>query len=77
MVAQSVKNLPAVFDPGLIPASGRSPGGGHSNPLHSSRLENPTDSGAWRAAVHGVAKSRTGLNRLGILSTKCFEILND
>ena len=27
-------------------------------------LENPMDRGAWRATVHGVAKSRTGLKRL-------------
>ena len=32
------------------------PGGGHGNPLQSSCLETPTDRGAWRAAVHGVAK---------------------
>ena len=37
-----------------IPGSGRSPGGGHGNPLQCSCLENPTDRGAWRATVHGV-----------------------
>ena len=31
-------------------------------PLQHSRLENPVDGGAWWAAVHGVAKSRTRLN---------------
>ena len=31
-------------------------------PLQHSRLENPMDSGAWWAAVHGVAKSRTRLS---------------
>ena len=31
-------------------------------PLQYSRLENPTDGGAWQAAVHGVAKSWTRLN---------------
>ena len=36
--------------------SGRSPGGGHGNPLQCSCLENPTDRGAWWATVHGVAK---------------------
>ena len=46
----------------LIPGSGRSPGGGHGNPLQCSCLENPMDRGAWRATVHGVAKSRTQLN---------------
>ena len=31
-------------------------------PLQYSRLENPMDAGAWWAAVHGVAKSRTRLS---------------
>ena len=44
---------------GLIPRSGRSPGGGHGNPLQSSCLENPVDRGAWRAMVPGVAESDT------------------
>ena len=39
-----------------------SPGRGHGNPLQYSCLENATDRGAWRAAVHGVAKSRTQLS---------------
>ena len=47
-------------DAGLIPGSGRSPGGGRGNPLQHSCLENPTDRGAWRATVHGV--SRVGHN---------------
>ena len=34
-----------------IPGSGRSPGGGHSNPLQYSCLENPMDRGAWWATV--------------------------
>ena len=42
---------------GLIPGSGRSPGGGNGYPLQYSCLENPMDRGAWRATVHGVAKS--------------------
>ena len=46
-------------DLGSIPVLGRSPGGGHGNPLRYSCLENPMDRGAWRAAVHGVAKSQT------------------
>ena len=33
-----------------------------SQPLQYSCLENPTDGGAWWAAVHGVAKSRTRLS---------------
>ena len=45
-----------------IPGSGRSPGEGNGNPLQYSRLENPMDGGAWRATVHGVAKSQTRLS---------------
>ena len=41
----------------LIPGLGKSPGGGQGNPLQYSCLENPMDRGAWRATVHGVAKS--------------------
>ena len=52
-------------DPGSSPGSGRSPGEGHGNPLQCSCLENPTDRGAWRASVHGVAESRTRLKQLG------------
>ena len=58
-----VKNPPAnaddVRDLGSMPGSGRSLGGGNSNPLQYSCLENPMDRGAWRATVHGVAQSRT------------------
>ena len=51
-------------DLGSIPGLGRSPGGGHGNPLQYSCLENPMDRGAWQAAVHGVTKSRTRLSNL-------------
>ena len=58
-----VKNPPAkardAEDVGSIPGLGRSPGGGHGNPL-----ENPMDRGTWRATVHRVAKSRTRLRQL-------------
>ena len=58
-----VKNPPAnAGDPrvtGSIPGLGRSPGEGNGNPFQFSCLENPMDRGAWRATVHGVAKSQT------------------
>jgi len=57
-----VKNPPANAgnkDVSSIPGSGRSPGGGHGNPLQFSCLENPMDRGAWWATVHEVAKNRT------------------
>ena len=44
---------------GLIPGWVSPPGGGNGNPLQYSCLENPTERGAWRAAVHVVAKSQT------------------
>ena len=62
-MALVVKNLPAnsgdIRDVGLIPVSGRSPGGGFGTPLQYSCLENPMDRGAWWATVHGVTKSQT------------------
>ena len=57
LVAQTVKNLPVMWE-ALVqsPGLGRSPGGGHGNPLQYSCLENPKDRGAWWATVRGVAK---------------------
>ena len=58
-------------------------GEGNGNPLQCSWLENPSDGGAWWAAVYGVAQSRTRLKRLSSSSSKdwgswitqvCFEI---
>ena len=40
----------------------KSPGEGNGNPLQHSSLENSMDRGAWRATVHGVAKSQTRLS---------------
>ena len=57
------KNLPAnagdIRDVSLIFGSGRSPGGGHGNPLQYSCLENPMDRGAWWATSPKVAESDT------------------
>ena len=49
-------------DLGSIPVLGRSPGGGHGNPLQHSYLENSMDRGVWQATVHGATKSQTPLN---------------
>ena len=58
-----IKNPPAnTGDMGSIPGSGRSPGGGCGNLLQYSCLENSMDRGAWRATVHGVAKSQIQLS---------------
>ena len=48
-------------DRGLTSGSGISLGEGNGNPLQYSCQENPMDRGAWRATVHGVAKSWTQL----------------
>ena len=49
-------------DLGSISGWGRSPGDGNGNPLQYSCLENSMNRGAWRATVHGVAKSQTQMN---------------
>ena len=58
-----VKNPPAnvenIKDMDSIPGLGRSPGGGHGNPLQYSCLENPMDRDAWQTIVHGITKSLT------------------
>jgi len=57
LVAQLVKNPPALGDLGSIPRLGRSPGEGNSYLLQYSGLENSMD-----CIVHGVAKSWTRLS---------------
>ena len=62
-MALVVKNPPAnarnVRDMGSIPVLGRSPGGGHGNPLQYSPLENHMDRGAWRDMVRRGTKNQT------------------
>ena len=66
-VALVVKNPPVnvgdLRDRDSVPGVGRSPGGGHSNPLQYSCLESPMDR-AWWATAHGVTKSQTRLKQL-------------
>ena len=56
-VASLIAQLERIYlqcrNAGLIPGLGRSPGGGNCNSLQYSCLENPTDKGAWQAALHG------------------------
>ena len=65
-----VKNLPAsagdTRDMGSVPGSGRTPGGGHCNPLQYPCLENPMNRWMWWAAVHWVTKSWMWLKRLSM-----------
>ena len=51
-----------VGDSSSIPRLGRSPGEGNGYLFQCSCLGNPMNTEAWRATVHGVGKSRTGLN---------------
>ena len=50
-------------------------GEGDSTPLQYSCLENPRDGGAWRAAVYGVAQSRTRLKWLSSSSSSVLSCL--
>ena len=58
---ESTCNAGAPGDTVSIPRLGRSPGGGHGDPLQCSCLENLMDRGAWRATVHEVEKNQTQL----------------
>ena len=62
-VALVINNLPVsagnLRDSDLIPGLGRSPGGGHGNPLQYSCLENPMDGESWWAIVRRVEQSWT------------------
>ena len=54
-------------DPGSIPGSRRSPGGGNGYPLQYSSLESSVDRGAQRAIVHGVSKESEVTEQLNLL----------
>ena len=64
----AVENLPVnagdAGDTGLIPGSGRSPGGGNGNLLQYSYLGNSMDREAWQATVHGGHKEQDMTERL-------------
>ena len=58
VIKEQTSHAGDVRDEGSIPGLGI-PGEGNGNPLQYSCLENPMDSGAWQAMVHGVAESDT------------------
>ena len=62
MVAQMVKNLPAMWKTQVRSLGQEDPGEGNGHPLQYSCLENPMGRGAWLASVHGVTKCRTRLS---------------
>ena len=82
LVAETVKNPPAnAGDLGSTLGLGRSPRGGHGNPLQYSYLENPMDRGTWWATVHRVTQSQTQLSdystdlqKCKIISWCCFKV---
>ena len=55
-----------IWDLGLIPGLGKSPGGGHGNPRQYSCLEKLMNRGAWWAIVHGVTQNWTQLKWLSM-----------
>ena len=59
LAAGGIKASCKAGDLGSIPGLGRSPGEGKGYRLQYSCLENPTDRGAWKTSIHGVAKSDT------------------
>ena len=68
MVKDLSTNAGEIRNVGSIPGLGRSPGGRHGKSLQYSFLENLMDTGAWRAAAHGVAKSQARLSDLHFLT---------
>ena len=64
-VVQVVNNPPVnagnARDVGLIPGSGRYPGGEYGNTLQYSFLENHMDRGTWQATFHEAIKNQTQL----------------
>ena len=77
-MAQQVKNSPAcnagdTGDVGLIPRSGRRPGGGHGNRLQYSCLECPMDRRAWWAtacgSIHPIHPEKEESNRNPIFTS--------
>ena len=59
-------NAGDIGEAGWISGLGRSPGGGHGNPLQFSCLENPMNRGGWQDTVHRIPKSRTQLKQLNM-----------
>ena len=66
MVKNPYASAGEVRDVGLTPGLGRSPGGGHGNPLQYSCLQNPMDRGAWHTTVHRVAECQIRLKRFSM-----------
>ena len=59
MLKDPSANVGDIKDVGSVPGLGRSPEGGHGNPLQYSCLESPMDRETWQATVPRVSKSWT------------------
>ena len=66
MIKNSSANAGDVRYMGLIPVSGRSPGGGQDNPSSILDWRTTMDKGAWWATVHRVTKSWTQLKQFSM-----------
>ena len=75
MVKNPAANAGDARDLGSIPGSKRSSGVGNGNPQYSC-LENSMDRGDWRATVHRVAKSLTGLRDWRQAKSQCLSLLS-
>ena len=73
VVKKLLANAEDIKDACSIPGLGRSPGGGHGNPLQYPCLENPMDRGAQWATVHSIPNSQTQLKRLSMIRKMIFE----
>ena len=62
LMAQTIKNLPAMQETQVPSLGQRSPAEGNGYPLQYSCLESSMDRGAWQATAHGVPKSQTQLS---------------
>ena len=62
LVAQHKESVGQCRRRGFNPWVRKIPGEGNGHPLQCSCLGSPTDRGAFRATVHGVAKSRTQIS---------------
>ena len=67
MVMNLPANARATGDAGLIPGSGRSPGGGNGNPFQCFWLENHMDRGDWQATVHDQLSMQAPANHITAL----------
>ena len=72
LIAQTVKNLPAMQETWVRSLGQEDPGEGNGNPLQYSCLENPTGREAWQATGHGGCKESHMTEWPTLLLLLCF-----